>query len=220
MQSPSPFRGHKSGPTGPAAPAPDQRAGGAGGGGGDPRKRKAQEEKERVRQARKREQETRRRQREARRRQRQAKRRERLKKKRAAREQTARGRQEKRKKRKQVREEKRSVRRARRQARRLALLLGLQVLARRFGRLVWPAYTRRLPRGKAVLVLLLNVAPFPGLGTVVYGKWERGLVQFALTFVFLLGWLWAVADGVRITARAFEPERRSQERARRVAARR
>ena len=68
---------------------------------------------------------------------------------------------------------------------------------------VWPPYTRRLPRGRAVACLVLNVAPFPGLGTALYGKWERGLAQFLLTFLFLIGWVWAVADGVRVVIAAF-----------------
>lgn len=79
---------------------------------------------------------------------------------------------------------------------------------RRLGRILVPATTRRIPRAKALLVLVLNIAPFPGLGTVMYGKLERGIVQFLLTFVFLIGWFWAIADGVRIVHRAFASSRR------------
>jgi hypothetical protein len=94
-------------------------------------------------------------------------------------------------------------------------MLWVQAFSYRLRRLVWPEYTRRVPKATAVVVLVLNVAPFPGLGTVIYGKWERGLVQFLLTFVFLLGWLWAMLDGVRVVLRAFESQGRSVERSRR-----
>lgn len=59
-----------------------------------------------------------------------------------------------------------------------------------------PRHPRPVAKPFAVTILSLNIAPFPGLGTVLYGKWERGLAQFLLTFVFLIGWVWAVSDGI------------------------
>lgn len=128
-------------------------------------------------------------------------------------------REEKRRLRRKKRQEARQVRAARRRARRLAFVLGSRQAMVRLGRLVWPEYTRKIPPLKAVVVFVLNVVPFPGLGTVIYGKWERGLVQFLLTFVFLIGWLWAVTDGIRVMLRAFESDDR-QARLAEVAARR
>ena len=73
---------------------------------------------------------------------------------------------------------------------------------------IWPEHTRDIGRPLAVAVLVLNIVPFPGLGTALYGRVGRGALQFLLTFVFLLGWIWAMADGVRILRRAFGPPRR------------
>lgn len=67
----------------------------------------------------------------------------------------------------------------------------------------WPATTRDIGRGPALLVLVLNIAPFPGLGTILYGQVARGVAQFVLTFVFLIGWAWAIIDGIRIVRRAY-----------------
>lgn len=124
----------------------------------------------------------------------------------AARNQARAKREEKRRVKREKRSQERQVRAARRRARRLALLLWTKHAIHRFGRFIWPAYTRRLSPPRAVFVLLLNVFPFPGLGTVVYGKWERGAAQFLLTFLFLIGWVWAVTDGVRVVLRAFEQD--------------
>lgn len=76
-----------------------------------------------------------------------------------------------------------------------------------------PRHPRRVPKGQAILILALNTFPFPGLGTVLYGKWERGLAQFLLTFVFLIGWIWSVTDGILIVKNAFQaPDARAPER--------
>ncbi|MBW3582995.1 MAG: hypothetical protein KY455_07850 [Euryarchaeota archaeon] len=70
-----------------------------------------------------------------------------------------------------------------------------------------PKHPRRVPKGQAILIFVLNAFPFPGLGTVLYGKWERGLAQFLLTFVFLIGWVWSVTDGIVIVKNAFQAPR-------------
>lgn len=68
---------------------------------------------------------------------------------------------------------------------------------------LWPEHTRVVSKPFAVVVLVLNIAPLPGLGTALYGRWERGALQLVLTFLFLIGWVWAIADGLRIVHRAF-----------------
>lgn len=79
------------------------------------------------------------------------------------------------------------------------------VRLRRIIQWVFPDHTRRVARGKAIAILVLNIFPFPGLGTALYGHWERGLMQFLLTFLFLIGWVWAVFDGIRIVSAAYRP---------------
>ncbi len=177
----------------------------------DAAKAAAKERKAVQRTARKKQQEERRRQREKRREENAARRTQVRAEKDKKRRKSQAQRVEKKRQRKRARKEKRQVLQAKRRARRLAAYFGALELARRFGRLVWPAYTRKLPPAKAVGVLVLNVVPFPGLGTALYGKWERGLVQFLLTFVFLLGWVWAVTDGVRIVIGAFGGDVRRKE---------
>lgn len=70
---------------------------------------------------------------------------------------------------------------------------------------VAPPVTRRMSRPMSVLILILNIIPFPGLGTALYGHWERGLAQFLLTFLFLIGWIWAIIEGIRIVVASFRP---------------
>lgn len=80
----------------------------------------------------------------------------------------------------------------------------------RFMEWIWPANTRDIGRGPATLVLILNIVPFPGLGTAIYGRVERGAAQFALTFLFLIGWVWAIADGIRIVQTAYRGDLRGR----------
>ena len=56
-------------------------------------------------------------------------------------------------------------------------------------------------KNKALLILILNIVPLPGLGTIIYGRFLRGLVEI-LTSWLLIGFIFAVIDGVQIYTKA------------------
>jgi TM2 domain-containing membrane protein YozV len=52
----------------------------------------------------------------------------------------------------------------------------------------------------AVVILILNILPLPGLGTVIYGRVLRGILEFITAFL-LVGWIFAILDGIQILTR-------------------
>jgi len=68
-------------------------------------------------------------------------------------------------------------------------------------------YTQ-LDQSKALLVLILNIL-IPGVGTIIYGETQRGVIQLVLYIVgwvltiILIGaiislgaWIWSIIDGI------------------------
>ncbi len=63
-------------------------------------------------------------------------------------------------------------------------------------------------QSKAILVLILNIL-IPGVGTIIYGETQRGVIQLVLLivgwittfiiigiFIILGAWIWALIDGI------------------------
>lgn len=59
----------------------------------------------------------------------------------------------------------------------------------------------KVTQGKAIAILILNF--IPGVGTMVYGRIGRGVVDLVLT-VILIGWFMALADSIQILTKAVE----------------
>jgi TM2 domain-containing membrane protein YozV len=56
-------------------------------------------------------------------------------------------------------------------------------------------------KNKALLILILNIIPLPGLGTIIYGRVLRGIVEL-LTSWIIIGFIFAVIDGVQLYTKA------------------
>lgn len=51
---------------------------------------------------------------------------------------------------------------------------------------------------KALLILIFNVVPLlPGLGTIIYGRVLRGLLEL-IGCLIIIGYVFAIIDGVQI----------------------
>ena len=66
---------------------------------------------------------------------------------------------------------------------------------------------KQMDRTLAIVVLILNIIPIPGIGTIIYnvqtgdGKWVNAIVPIVLSltfFLWILGLIWALVDGIKI----------------------
>jgi TM2 domain-containing membrane protein YozV len=57
---------------------------------------------------------------------------------------------------------------------------------------------KQVDNGMALLILIFNVVPLlPGLGTIIYGRTLRGLLEI-VTGWLVIGYVFAIIDGVQI----------------------
>lgn len=69
-----------------------------------------------------------------------------------------------------------------------------------------------LEKNMAILCLVLNVV-FPGIGTIVAGVLSgqkligRGIAQLILALI-IVGWIWAIIDGIRLLQNSVAAEKR------------
>jgi len=61
--------------------------------------------------------------------------------------------------------------------------------------------TKKVSMPMAVVILILNILPLPGLGSVIYGRVVRGILEF-LTCWLIVGYVFSIVDGVRILMHA------------------
>lgn len=64
-----------------------------------------------------------------------------------------------------------------------------------------------MEKNLAIVVLILNIIPIPGIGTIIYNvktgddKWVNAIVPIVLSITFFLwifGFVWALVDGIKI----------------------
>jgi TM2 domain-containing membrane protein YozV len=55
----------------------------------------------------------------------------------------------------------------------------------------------QVTKEKALLILILNIVPLPGLGSIIYGRVLRGLLEL-LTGWLVIGYIFSVLDGVQV----------------------
>lgn len=60
--------------------------------------------------------------------------------------------------------------------------------------------TKQVDKGMGILILILNIIP-GGIGTIIYGRVLRGVIEFFLGF-FLIGWIFSIIDGIQIFTKA------------------
>lgn len=61
--------------------------------------------------------------------------------------------------------------------------------------------TKPVTKGMAIAILVLNIIPFPGLGTLIYGRALRGIIEFVTSFI-LVGLIFAILDGIQVLTKA------------------
>lgn len=61
--------------------------------------------------------------------------------------------------------------------------------------------TKQVTKGMAIAILVLNIIPFPGLGTLIYGRTLRGIIEFVTSFI-LIGLVFAILDGIQVLTKA------------------
>ena len=60
--------------------------------------------------------------------------------------------------------------------------------------------TKPVEKNMGIVILVLNIV-IPGVGTMVYGRVLRGVVEL-VTSIFLIGYIFSIIDGIQIVTKA------------------
>ncbi|MBI2077076.1 MAG: hypothetical protein HYT80_01710 [Euryarchaeota archaeon] len=60
--------------------------------------------------------------------------------------------------------------------------------------------TKPVEKNMGIVILVLNIV-IPGVGTMVYGRILRGVIEL-LTVWLLVGWIFSIIDGIQIMTKA------------------